>query len=456
MRAPSQIYRHVPASSGALAVDPGASAWGQDYYRHAPVVALVLIAVVAARLHEILPYVYKVRPALTMGLGGSLLVLSQSGSGVLQFLGAHRGLRLLSALFLWAALTAPFALWPSAAGTAAISQFLPILLMSFVILACEPTESNLRRLTFGFVAAAAIHGLLLLPNRMIGVRLGSTSSLDPNDLAALMVICFPFSVAMALQNRGLQRWLAWGAATVFVAIVVFSGSRGGTIAMVVAALVYVLSAKGSRRVLAFVLLLAAGALTWQVAPGWFRTRMRTITATEDDYNTFAYEGRKQIWARARLYIRQHPVAGVGMNNFPVAEGNHLTSLGIRGKWSNTHNAYLQVTSELGFVGAAFFVAFMVAAGRRALELRRSTGRGGDSGGAKPEFIAALAGFAVGAYFLSHAYFYAYYALAALIFFAYRVRQASGVGPVNLSVSQPVFSRAQRGFRSLRTAHFRAR
>jgi O-antigen ligase len=146
-----------------------------------------------------------------------------------------------------------------------------------------------------------------------------------------------------------------------------------------------------------------------------------------------------------------------MSNFSVAEGNYLASLGLRGKWSNTHNTYLQVTAELGYVGATFFFALLLLAGGRALVLRRPTGSGsGDSGGAQPEFIAALAGFAAGAYFLSHAYFYAYYALAALTFFAYRVRRASLVAPVNVSVSTQVIPGGHRGFRSLRTAHIRSR
>jgi hypothetical protein len=88
-----------------------------------------------------------------------------------------------------------------------------------------------------------------------------------------------------------------------------------------------------RRVLAFVVLLGVGSLTWKLAPDWFRTRIETIGETEEDYNTWSYDGRKQIWARARMYIRERPVTGVGLTNFSVAEGNYLASLGLRGKWS---------------------------------------------------------------------------------------------------------------------------
>jgi O-antigen ligase len=416
------------------------------------VVAIILIAVIATRVHEVLPFVTRLRPALTVGLGGTLLVIASSRQEVLGSVASHPGIRLLVALFAWAALTAPFALWPGAALSSAWSLSLPILMMSLVVLACEPSERNLHRLKLGFVTAAALHGLLLLPGRMVGARLGSVSSLDANDLATLMVICFPFSVSMALHARGMRRWLAVGAAVVFLTVVVLSGSRGGTVALAVCGLAYIMSAKGRRRMVALVVLLSAGSLTWGLAPQSFRERIESLSELETDYNTTDYTGRKQVWARARIYIRQHPLTGVGINNFPVAEGNYLTESGRRGKWSTTHNTYLQVTSELGFVGGGIFIAFLGLACMRALALRRPTGGTGASAGAQPEFMAALAGFAAGAYFLSHAYFYAFYALAALTFFAYRVRLASRHAPQATSVPTAGRSRGPRGFRSLRTAH----
>lgn len=454
MRAVRQGYGSAPVTAGWGAVDvpTAAPAGSGGHYRHAPVVALILIAIIATRVHEVLPFVTRLRPALTIGLGGTILVLLNSRRDVLGSVAAHPAIRLLVAFFFWAALTAPFSLWPGAALSSSWSLSLPILMLSLAVLACEPSERNLHLLKLGFVAAAAIHGLLLLPGRMVGARLGSVSSLDANDLATLMVICFPFSVAMALHARGLRRWLAVGAAVVFLTVVVLSGSRGGAVALAVCGLAYVLSAKGRRRMLAFVVLLSAGSLTWIIAPQSFRDRVQSLGELENDYNTTDYAGRKQVWARARMYIRQHPLTGVGINNFPVAEGNYLTESGRRGKWSTTHNTYLQVTSELGFVGAGIFIGFLGLACLRALALRRPTAGTGASAAAQPEFMAALAGFSAGAYFLSHAYFYAFYALAALTFFAYRVRQASRSAPLAVSVAPAGRSRGLRGFRSLRTAH----
>jgi len=450
------MYRNVPVTAGggsafASAAPPIAN---QGYYRHAPVIAAVLIAIIAARLHEVIPKVAVVKPALSVGLIGAGLILLQTRQGILREVISHPMVRLLVALMAWAAVTAPFALWPTLALSSTVQILLPILLMTFVILACEPNARNLFFLKVGLMGSVAAHGALLLRHRNFesSARMGSVASLDPNDLALLMVIAFPFAVSMALHSRGKRRWISILAALVFLTVVVVSGSRGGTLALLVTGLVYVASAKGLRRMFAFVVLLACGLLTWALAPNWFRSRMATVTNLETDYNSFEYDGRKAIWARARGYIRENPVMGVGMFNFTVAEGNALTAAGSRGKWSTTHNSYLQVASELGLVGAAIFLSILGLAMAQARALRRAHASNRELRGGQPEFLAALAGFAAGGYFLSHAYFYAFYALAALTFFAHRVAMASSVPNLAAPVAPVTKSRGARGFRSLRTAH----
>lgn len=454
MRAVSGMHRNVPVTAGggnafATAAAPIAR---EGYYRHAPLIAAILIAVIAARLHEVLPKVSVLRPALSVGLLGAALILLQTRQHVLREVISHPFLRLLVALMVWATVTAPFALWPTFALSSTFQVLLPILLMTFVILACEPNARNLFLLKVALMASVAAHGAMLLRHRDFesSARMGSVAMLDPNDLALLMVIAFPFAISFALHSRGWRRWLAVFAAVVCLIVVVISGSRGGTLALVATGLVYVASAKGVRRLFAFIVLLACGILTWQLAPQWFRTRMATIN-TADDYNEWHYDGRKAIWARARGYVRENPVAGVGMLNFPVAEGNTLTTAGERGKWSTTHNSYLQVASELGLVGAAIFLGILGLAIARAMVLRRPHGATPDLRGGQPEFLAAIAGFAAGGYFLSHAYFYAFYALAGVTFFAHRVAMTANV-PTVAPLAPVARTRGARGFRSLRTAH----
>ena len=456
MRAANRMYRNVPvAAVGTTAATTAATSVARaGYSRNAPIVAVILIVIVAVRLHELVPKIAMLRPALMIGIIGAGMILLQSRQVVLRDVMSNPVFRWLLAMLAWAVVTAPLALWPTLAVSSAVSILLPILMMTFVILACEPNARNLYLLKLGLMGGAAAHGLWLLIKRDFDsrYRMGSVASLDSNDLAVLMVIAFPFSVSMALHSRGKRRWIAVLAAVVFLTVVVYTSSRGGTLAMVATGLVYVASAKGFRRGLAFILLLVGGLLTWNLAPANFRTAMRSITNLESDYNTFEYDGRKAIWARARGYIKENPVAGVGMLNFSVAEGNYLTAAGTRGKWSNTHNMYLQVTSELGFVGAIIFLSLLGLAAAKAWALRRPLWSNPELRSGQPEYLAALAGAAAGGYFLSHAYFYPLYALVALTLFAHRVSIATSVPSATAPVANVVKSRGARGFRSLRTAH----
>ena len=145
MRAAGRMYRNVPVTAGGSAIASTADApvARAGYYRNAPFIAAVLIVVIAARLHELVPAVAVLRPALVVGFAGAGLILMQTRVQVLREVGANPVFRWLFALVAWAVLTAPLALWPTLAITSAIAILLPILLMTFVILACEPNARNL-------------------------------------------------------------------------------------------------------------------------------------------------------------------------------------------------------------------------------------------------------------------------------------------------------------------------
>jgi O-antigen ligase len=166
-------------------------------------------------------------------------------------------------------------------------------------------------------------------------------------------------------------------------------------------------------------LVASLTIGWFLAPAAFRDRMNTVSSLEEDYNYTSYVGRKQIWKRGFQYILEHPVAGVGAGNFPIAEGDFAAALGRPSKWSTAHNAYIQAFAELGLVGGGIFMAILLISASRALLLwRRSTA---GAGWHMPEYFASLMAFAFSAFFLSHAYFYTLYALCAVIALAYRAR-----------------------------------
>lgn len=77
-------------------------------------------------------------------------------------------------------------------------------------------------------------------------------------------------------------------------------------------------------------------------------------------NAEAAEGRIPLIFLALRMIADHPLLGVGLNNFHLAISQHLTPE-FDGAWLSTvHNKYLLVWAETGTPGLAAFVAFLLA------------------------------------------------------------------------------------------------
>jgi O-antigen ligase len=402
---------------------------GTEYWRHASTVALLMLATVGLRVHENVPYLGLIRPAALAAYGGGLLLLVYSSRRVLDAAVRDRVVVLMLAYFAWMGITAPFALWPGLA-LDTLMVGVPLTVMAVGLLMCRPERSEVRRVNLAFIAGAVLLGILAIAFGDVVMdagtsRLTARGSLDPNDLATVMAIVFPFALAEGLRARGRHRVLAFLAAAFLLVIAVKTGSRGGNVALLCGAAMFVFAFPVGRSVplmLALVVSLTAG---WFLAPADFRDRMGTMSSLDEDYNYTAYSGRQQIWKRGRQYIAEHPVAGVGAGNFPIAEGDFAAALGQHAKWSTAHNAYIQAFAELGVIGGGIFLAILWLTGSRALQLwRRSRA---PAGWHMPEYFASLSAFAVSGMFLSHAYFYTLYALCAITALAYRARLAQGAG-----------------------------
>lgn len=395
--------------------------------KHALAVAILTIATVGVRVHENIPLVHLVRPVVLAAYGGLFWLLTQSSAAMFRNATEDKAFKLILAYFGWAIVTAPFALWAGLAVQLTVICF-PIVIMCLAVMLCRPDRETLDKCIIGLVVAVSLLGLATVARRPAeGQRLSAEGTFDPNDLAAVAALCFPFALGLIARGSRKSRLLGIVAAGLCPFVVIATSSRGGTMAIVAGSLIFALGSRGNRRVVLIVALVAGAVGAWTFAPDSFRDRMRSISALNQDYNTTEYTGRKQIWGRGIGYLIQHPIAGVGLGNFPIAEGGHAERIGIRTKWSAAHNAYVQAFAELGLVGGGLFVAIFVVALRRAWRLWRPR-----EASAKalhmPEFLASLVSFGVSAYFLSHAYFGLFFALVCLTSLATRANAVAEARP----------------------------
>ncbi|HEY0971419.1 MAG TPA: O-antigen ligase family protein [Gemmatimonadales bacterium] len=402
------------AVSGNVAVLPA-----REYWRYGLLVAIGVLLIIAVRVHELVPQLAPIRPAIIFGYGGTALLLMNSSDRVIADAIRNPVMRLVALYFTWAAVTAPLALWVGLAADTVkglMAAMLPVVALMLV----RPGREQLHRLQVVLVSATFLIALKLLVS-WSGGRLSQGASFDSNDVASLMAIMLPLALGLAIRARGWHRVLGAVAAFAFIFTAIRTGSRGGTLAVAAAAVVYVLGFPGHRRIIAVVLFMVGSLVTWQLAPAGFRERMISLRTIEQDYNYTSYGGRKQIWQRAREYIRENPVMGVGAGNFPIREGNECTARGMRCKWSATHNAYLQAGAELGLVGLALYIGMLLAAAKQVYPFWRRRKGAPPEEPHQPELLACLLGFAAGAYFLSHAYFYPMFGVLGLCAYAGRVR-----------------------------------
>jgi O-antigen ligase len=417
-----------------------------NYPPVAPAIAVLLLALIAARLSEIIPGSSAIHPSLVSAIIGGGYVLSRAPQAARIAAGRNPIVRAFAMYGGWALLMSPFALWPGHAIKSLYPMFVPGLLLILVLSLCLPTLRVLDWILGGLVLAYGALFLSVASDNVVFQGRLYAGSLDPNDLASCAAIIFPPAVMIFVRRPRLSTLPMLGVALISLYIVGQTASRGGVLALAAGILTLVLLLRWKARSLAILALIILVPLAWGSATPTFRARVNSLTALDQDYNATEYDGRKAVWKRGVGYATKHPITGVGLNNFEVAEGQSLAAMGLRGKWSTAHNAYVQAFAELGFVGGFVLVLLLWRAGRAFAYLARRPNRADD----RPEFLAALVGWAVGAYFLSQAYFWGFFGLLALAALATSIKaneavaQALGVQAFGPGSGQNASSSGTRG------------
>jgi O-antigen ligase len=194
---------------------------------------------------------------------------------------------------------------------------------------------------------------------------------DPNFLAAYIVPVVVLAAVLRPRLAGLARPLISVSAAVLVAGLFATQSRGGMLAAVAAVLAALVLLPGRRLVVgACAVVLALGAVAYFVAEPSALERLTTAAADRGN-------GREDLWRVAGRMTADHPVAGVGLDNFRVRSAEYVREPGtlrfvdlIVDKPHEVHNTYLQLLAENGVIGLTLFIAVVGAAMASALRAAR--------------------------------------------------------------------------------------
>jgi O-antigen ligase len=321
-----------------------------------------------------------------------------------------REINLVLLLTLTALLSIPLATDRSVAWGEFSGSFIKVIIMFIVMVNVVRTEGRLKSLLWlafavsCFLCYHAIKDFGSLTGtsgteRVWGAIGGAFG--NPNDLALHLATMVPLAVALLFSTRNLlAKPLYFGLILLMTAGIVVTFSRGGVLGLAAACIVFGWKAGRNHRFLVITggLLLLAGFLA--VAPGNYLGRLASVY--DQNLDTGSVSARSALFWRSLYVTAANPIFGVGMGNFSI--------LGISNQVS--HNAYTQVSAEMGLAALAFYLLFIIVPFKRLLHIEVTTDR--TSSTRRLHFLAiglqaSLVAYAVSSFFGSVAYiWYVYY------------------------------------------------
>ncbi|MFL6467694.1 MAG: O-antigen ligase family protein [Pyrinomonadaceae bacterium] len=249
---------------------------------------------------------------------------------------------------------------------------------------------------------------------------------NPNDLAIHLALFIPLAIVLGLSSRNaLSKAVYFGSSVVMAVGVMITQSRGGFLGLIAAALVLTWKLGRRRRTIAVIVVLLFGASFMAFAPGNYGIRMMSIVDSDLD-PVGSSDQRTELLKRSILVTLRNP-QGIGMGNFPVVGQHNLQS----------HNAYTQVSSELGWLCFAAYLILLISPFRKLGMIERELNQENDHSWLYYTAIgvqATLAAYLVSSFFGSVAYqWYVYYPIAFAV--CLRRLHAERIGGMVLHVSK---------------------
>ncbi|HLF29219.1 MAG TPA: O-antigen ligase family protein [Anaerolineae bacterium] len=188
---------------------------------------------------------------------------------------------------------------------------------------------------------------------------------SPNNVALFLGRVFPIALACALLGRGRRRaWYALALTPILMAIVL-TQSRGALFLGVPAAVLAIGLLAGGRWVWAALGAIGLGVVA--AIPFLDSPRVQALFSGE---GTSVF--RLALWRSTLDLIREHPLLGVGPDNFLYAyRGRYmLPEAWQESGLSHPHNVVLDFSARLGLLGLGVFIWMQIGFWRIALPLRK--------------------------------------------------------------------------------------
>ena len=232
---------------------------------------------------------------------------------------------------------------------------------------------------------------------------------NPNDMALHLVTMTPLVVCLGLATKNyLLRLVYFAMAALFVAANVVTYSRGAFLGLIVVSAMLVWKIGRRQRFKAVVASIVGGGLFILLAPGNYGFRLLTIFVPSLDAAGSSDQRRELLQQSIQVTLRNP--WGIGIGCFPEVALHNL----------QTHNAFTQVSSEIGILGLLAYLIFMVSPLRKLSAIEQTLFANGKTDWYYYMSIglqASIVGFMVSSFFGPVAYnWFVYYLVAYAVAF----------------------------------------
>ena len=149
-----------------------------------------------------------------------------------------------------------------------------------------------------------------------------------------------------------------------LACIFFSFNRGTWVGILFGLSVLVLQGQINRRRVALSILLIAGLAVLMGTSVFGEIDVEQKVVDLVHYSSSSAESRIVRWLSAVNVVMDHPLLGVGYNNYAFVYGNYSILEGFQPSYGSPHNMYVDILTGTGFIGFTVFMALMVQIWRR--------------------------------------------------------------------------------------------
>ncbi|WNG38152.1 polymerase [Archangium violaceum] len=320
---------------------------------------LTFLACIYLSPGEWIPGVERWRPALlTSAVATGLLLVGRVGHRKPLWADGQRGVLLLCFCGL-AFVSLRWSLYPDVTRSTAV-ELLKWVSVYLTVVNLVTTERRLRWALLALILSSLVtsRGVIAWHNAGVDLVEGYRARwlgvyADPNRMAMSVGIVVPLAVAFFVrrQTAWMVRLACGVAAAMAITAMVLSYSRGGFLGLVASAVTWLVLERHLGRTL---LVVGVAMAMLVLSPRSFWERTRTVSTYEQDASAMS---RVEAWTVASRVSLEHPLLGVGAGTFPFAWQLYGPQ-NASGRVYAAHNVFLQVISDLGFVGLGLFLAFI--------------------------------------------------------------------------------------------------